>query len=160
MHRIVTPLSRRGMSAALLTVSALVVVLSACTAPQTPSPNATTQAGSSTASTRDEYDLLLARCLRDAGFDVKDPLPGEGISEYSPEIAEAASICMAQLGDPPVEESSLSETEALELGLAAAACIRRLGFDFPDPTLEQPIFIPAEIPYEQVAVCFENYPDN
>ncbi|WP_433610036.1 hypothetical protein [Prescottella agglutinans] len=159
MYSTATLRSRRKLSAALLAVPVLAVMVSACTKAGPPSTEPSTVAGASTATTRDEYDLQLAKCLRDAGFDVKDPAPGQGITESSPEIMEAAPACMRKLGNPPVQESSLSDTEKLDLGLKAAACIRDKGFpDFPDPTLETPIFLPVEVPSEKVEDCFKDFP--
>ncbi|OYD60773.1 hypothetical protein [Rhodococcus sp. OK302] len=151
---------RRKFSVALLAIPLLTVMASACSGAEPSSIESSKVSGASTATTRDEYDLQLAKCLRDAGFDVKDPAPGQGITESSPEIIEAAPTCMRQLGNPPVQESSLSDTEQLQLGLKAAACIRERGFDFPDPTLETPIFLPAEVPSEQVEDCFKDFPTN
>lgn len=97
---------------ALFATPALLFALVAC------SPGGPGDAGADTSSAtdapttqeefeiaRDDYDRNLAECFRDKGLDVKDPEPGEGITEDGPEIQEAFPECSAEVGDPPSGEA-------------------------------------------------------
>lgn len=102
---------------------------------------------------RDAYDLKLAECMRGKGLDVKDPEPGRGIQESGEEFNAAASICMKELGDPPVYESPMSDSDALTMHLAWANCFRDRGFDVVDPQLGQVFVIPENATDEDIAAC-------
>lgn len=106
-------------------------------------------------SARDAYDLKLAGCLRGKGLDVKDPAPGMGIQESSPEINAAASKCMAELGDPPaVAPSKAGEAAARKLQLEQAACLRDKGHDVRDPSPEEALTVPENATQEDIDACF------
>lgn len=102
---------------------------------------------------RDAYDLKLAQCLRDAGFDVKDPAPGQGITEDIPGLNEAAGPCMAELGDPPRPDAQVDETEFFTTMLGWADCLRGRGLEVVDPQLGEAFVLPAEATDEDVAAC-------
>lgn len=146
---------RRAVLAAL--IAAGVVSLPGCGGAESASPPAKANQVSEQdfASARDEYDLELARCLREKGHDVKDPEPGQGIQESSPEINADASKCMAELGDPPtVARSQADEAAARKRQLEQAACLREKGYDVEDPTPEQALTIPEEATQEAIDACF------
>lgn len=159
---------------AIMTSAVLLVTLSACGSSTdsdssangtTPSPGAAAGAPSSPtvgdgelSAARDEYDLTLAQCLRDKGLQVADPLPGQGIQESSPEINEAAMVCMDEIGDPPVSESKVSDSELLAQSLEEAECFRNLGYEVEEPTLELTYTLPEGATDEEVAECISAMP--
>jgi hypothetical protein len=152
---------RRSWLVTLLAAPTLVLALAGCAggpdaAEQTPGGDAS--AGQPTtadefSAARDAYDLELAQCLRDQGLDVKDPLPGAGITEDSPEIRAAASECMAEIGDPPSSEGIAASPEDVERALKQAECLRELGYEIQEPTADDIGFIPAEVTDEDFETC-------
>jgi hypothetical protein len=89
-----------------------------------------------------EATLEYARCMRERGFDVPDPRPGEGggllLEQRGPDTAarrEADEECRKPLEklDPP-ELSDEQEQEFRDRALEFARCMRGEGIDFPDPT--------------------------
>lgn len=102
---------------------------------------------------RDEYDRKLAQCFRDKGLDVKDPQPGEGITEYTDEIQEAYPACTAEIGDPPTNAGMKISPEDLEKLLERAKCLREKGYDIQEPTADDPGFIGAEVTTEDFEAC-------
>jgi hypothetical protein len=148
---------RRAVLAAL--IAAGLVSLPACGSAETPPAsggqprNQVSEQDFSSA--RDAYDLELAGCLRGKGLDVKDPQPGQGIQESSPEIAAAASKCMAELGDPPsVAMSKADEAELRKVQLEQAACLRGKGYDVKDPSPQEALTDPEDATQEDVDACF------
>ncbi|WP_120338740.1 hypothetical protein [Cryobacterium soli] len=158
MNLLSTPLSRT--LAGFTATAAILVILAGCAAPaETSSPTSASGGDGASVSdaafqaARDAYDLKLAQCLRDKGLDVKDPQPGQGIQESSPEINEAASTCMREIGDPPTAASSMSDAETLTLQLKWADCFRQAGFGVSEPTSGQAFVIPNDASDEVVAAC-------
>ena len=145
------------LAAALGPAIAVLVVLAGCTGAPTDGPPDT----SSNAPTgdvafqaaRDAYDLKLAQCLRDAGFDVKDPAPGQGITETDPGLPEAASVCMKEIGEPPRADAQIDETEFLNTMLEWADCLRDRGLEVVEPELGQAFVMPSDASDEDVAAC-------
>lgn len=138
-------------------VIAVALLLAGCSAAPTTGGSGTTpeapsgNAGFSAA--RDAYDLKLAQCLRDAGFDVKDPQPGEGITETGEDLNAAASVCMAELGDPPRPDAQMDETEALNTMLGWAECLRERGIEVIEPKLGEAFVLPDDATDEDVEAC-------
>ncbi|MDI6022709.1 hypothetical protein QBL02_04030 [Leucobacter sp. UT-8R-CII-1-4] len=138
----------------------LLIGLPACSAASSQSAEgATAEGGSNTvtdenfSAERDKYDLKLAGCLRDKGFDVKDPRPGEGITEDSPEIREAASVCMAELGDPPTPAIKPGSPEYEKQQRAFISCLRERGNDVTEPKQDEALSIPESVTDEDLAAC-------
>lgn len=102
---------------------------------------------------RDKYDLKLAGCLREKGFDVKDPRPGEGITEDSPEIREAASTCMKELGDPPTPAIKPGSAEYEKQQRAFISCLRDRGIDITEPKQGEALSVPESVTDEDFAAC-------
>jgi hypothetical protein len=102
---------------------------------------------------RDKYDLKLAGCLREKGFDVKDPRPGEGITEDSPGIREAASTCMKELGDPPTPAIKPGSAEYTQQQRAFISCLRERGIEITEPKQDEALSIPESVTEEDLAVC-------
>jgi hypothetical protein len=147
-------------SASGIAASAALVFLLAGCAPSAGSGGSAGEAGgakptdeASFSAARDAYDLKLAECLRGKGLDVKDPEPGMGIQESSEEINAAASICMQEIGDPPVYESPLSDTELNDVYIKLAECYRQLGYEAVDPEVGQAFVIPETATDEDIAAC-------
>lgn len=138
-------------------IVAATLILAGCTA----GPGSTGGADASDApagnagfqAARDAYDLKLAQCLRDAGFDVKDPQPGKGITETGEGLEAAASVCMRELGDPPRPDAQMDETEALEAMLVWADCLRDRGLEVVEPRLGEAFVLPDDATDEDVDAC-------
>ena len=145
--------------AILASAIGLTLLLAGCTGGTSGEGESETSATNSTggnagfSAARDAYDLKLAQCLRDAGFDVKDPKPGEGITETAEGINEAASVCMGEIGDPPMFEGKVDETEMLETMLGWAECLRERGITVEEPQLGQAFFVPEDASPEDLATC-------
>lgn len=149
--------SRHSRSAAgFAALLAVALTMAGCAAAPaggggTPTAAADTDAGFQAA--RDAYDLKLAQCLRDAGFEVADPKPGEGITETGDDLNAAASVCMTELGDPPRFEGKIDPTEALKTMLTWADCLRDRGIEVEEPTLGEAFVLPADATDEDVDAC-------
>lgn len=147
--------SRRATGFAAVVAAAL--ILAGCAAAPSGSGGGGTpdapagDAGFSAA--RDAYDLKLAQCLRDAGFDVKDPQPGQGITESGDDLNAAASVCMAELGDPPRADAKIDETEALQVMLGWAECLRNRGIEVVEPRLGEAFVLPDDATDEDAKAC-------
>lgn len=140
--------------------AAILVALAGCAAPAETGAPTSTPGGKGAAvsdadfsAARDAYDLKLAQCLRDKGLDVKDPQPGQGIQESSPEINEAASTCMSEIGDPPTVASPQSDAEILSTYLKWADCFRDAGFEVTEPVSGQAFVVPEDASAEVLAAC-------
>jgi hypothetical protein len=145
---------------ALAAGAAVLFALAACSAAAGGAAAPTASAGGGAvvsdeefSAARDAYDLKLAQCMRDKGLDVKDPQPGQGIQESGEEINAAASTCMQEIGDPPVYQSPLSDTEMLDMQLTWAACFRDHGLEVDEPKLGQVFVIPEGATDDDIAEC-------
>jgi hypothetical protein len=153
--------ARRAWFTTLMATPALVLALTGCTGGGDAEPDTSTGgsgAGQPTSeaefsAARDAYDRELAQCFRDQGLDVKDPKPGEGITESSPEIQEAYPACAAEIGDPPSASGLTITPDVLENLLERATCLREKGYDIQEPTTTDPGFIPAEVTAEDFDTC-------
>ncbi len=161
------PTRTRRWAPALLAVPALALALSACgpgTAPATPAGPSTSSSASGGSgggqvageadAERDAYDLKLAGCMRDLGVDVKDPAPGEGITETGPEYEAAAADCRDVIGDPPAYDWTPEELARLhDAYLVEAECYRDLGYDVEDPGPDEAITLPEGLTDEEFLSC-------
>ena len=112
------------------------------------------EAGEETISSEDAQ-LLLARCLRDNGYDVQDPKNNEGLrSVLTPifiaadekgrrELFETIQIC-AQENNIPLSDNSDFENpedvaDRLDTELEFAQCLRGKGIEVEDPSAERPL---------------------
>jgi len=152
---------RRFWFATLMATPALVLALAGCAGGATdaagPGPGGTSAEQPATdaefSAARDAYDRKLAQCLRDRGLDVKDPLPGGGIVEDTPEIRDAYPACAEEIGDPPTNAGMTLTPEQLDELLERAKCLRDKGYDIQEPTTTDPGFIPAEVSDEDFEIC-------
>jgi hypothetical protein len=157
-------MTSRKWLATLLATPVLLIALAGCTpgAPDAADPGQGSGSGSSAgqpttdaefSAARDEYDRKLAECFRDQGLDVKDPLPGVGITEDTPELRAAFPGCTAEIGDPPSSAGIQASPEDVEKALAQAECLRELGYEIQEPTADDIGFIPAEVTDEDFETC-------
>ena len=103
----------------------------------------------------EDAQLLLARCLRDNGYDVQDPKNNEGLrSVLTPifiaadekgrrELFETIQIC-AQENNIPLSDNSDFENpedvaDRLDTVLEFAQCLRGKGIEVEDPSAERPL---------------------
>ena len=103
----------------------------------------------------EDAQLLLARCLRDNGYDVQDPKNNEGLrSVLTPifiaadekgrrELFETIQIC-AQENNIPLSDNSDFENpedvaDRLDTELEFAQCLRGKGIEVEDPSAERPL---------------------
>ena len=103
----------------------------------------------------EDAQLLLARCLRDNGYDVQDPKNNEGLrSVLTPifiaadekgrrELFETIQIC-AQENNIPLSANTDFENpedvaDRLDTELEFAQCLRGKGIEVEDPSAERPL---------------------
>ena len=103
----------------------------------------------------EDAELLLARCLRDNGYDVQDPKNDEGLrSVLTPifiaadergrtELFETIQICAEEnnipLGDNSDFENPEDVADRLDTELEFAQCLRGKGIEVEDPSAERPL---------------------
>ena len=103
----------------------------------------------------EDAELLLARCLRDRGYDVQDPKNDEGLrSVLTPifiaadergrtELFETIQICAEENNIPLGNNSDFENPEAvadrLDTELEFAQCLRGKGIEVEDPSAERPL---------------------
>ncbi len=103
----------------------------------------------------EDAQLLLARCLRDSGYDVKDPKNDEGLrSVLTPiflaadekgrtELFETIQVCAEEnnipLGDNADFENPEDVADRLDTELEFAQCLRGKGIEVEDPSSDRPL---------------------
>ena len=103
----------------------------------------------------EDAQLLLARCLRDSGYDVKDPKNDEGLrSVLTPiflaadekgrtELFETIQVCAEEnnipLGDNADFENPEDVADRLDTELEFAQCLRGKGIEVEDPSVDRPL---------------------
>ena len=103
----------------------------------------------------EDAQLLLARCLRDNGYDVKDPKNDEGLrSVLTPifiaadekgrtELFETIQACAEDnnipLGDNADFENPEDVADRLDTELEFAQCLREKGIEVEDPSADRPL---------------------
>ena len=103
----------------------------------------------------EDAQLLLARCLRDSGYDVQDPKNDQGLrSVLTPifiaadekgrtELFETIQICAEEnnipLGDNSDFENPEDVADRLDTELEFAQCLRGKGIEVEDPSAERPL---------------------
>ena len=103
----------------------------------------------------EDAQLLLARCLRDYGYDVQDPKNSEGLrSVLTPifiaadekgrtELFQNIQICAQEnnipLGDNTDFENPEDVADRLDTELEFAQCLRGKGIEVEDPSAERPL---------------------
>ena len=103
----------------------------------------------------EDAELLLARCLRDKGYDVQDPKNDEGLrSVLTPifiaadergrtELFQTIQTCAEEnnipLGDNADFENPEDVAERLDTELEFAQCLRGKGIEVEDPSIDRPL---------------------
>ena len=103
----------------------------------------------------EDAQLLLARCLRDSGYDVQDPKNDEGLrSILTPifiaadergrtELFQTIQTCAEDnnipLGDDADFENPEDVADRLDTELEFAQCLRGKGIEVEDPSAERPL---------------------
>ena len=103
----------------------------------------------------EDAQLLLARCLRDNGYDVQDPKNDQGLrSVLTPifiaadekgrtELFETIQICAEEnnipLGNNADFENPEDVADRLDTELEFAQCLRGKGIEVEDPSAERPL---------------------
>ena len=103
----------------------------------------------------EDAELLLARCLRDRGYDVQDPKNDEGLrSVLTPifiaadergrtELFQTIQTCAEEnnipLGDNSDFENPEDVADRLDTELEFAQCLRGKGIEVEDPSAERPL---------------------
>ena len=103
----------------------------------------------------EDAQLLMARCLRDNGYDVKDPKNDEGLrSVLTPiflaanekgriELFETIQACAQEnnipLGDNADFENPEDVADRLDTELEFAQCLREKGIEVEDPSADRPL---------------------
>ena len=103
----------------------------------------------------EDAQLLLARCLRDSGYDVQDPKNDEGLrSVLTPifiaadergrtELFQTIQTCAEEnnipLGDNADFENPEDVADRLDTELEFAQCLRGKGIEVEDPSADRPL---------------------
>ena len=103
----------------------------------------------------EDAELLLARCLRDNGYDVQDPKNNEGLrSVLTPifiaadergrtELFQTIQTCAEEnnipLGDNADFENPEDVADRLDTELEFAQCLRGKGIEVEDPSADRPL---------------------
>ena len=103
----------------------------------------------------EDAQLLLARCLRDSGYDVQDPKNNEGLrSVLTPifiaadergrtELFQTIQTCAEDnnipLGDDADFENPEDVADRLDTELEFAQCLRGKGIEVEDPSADRPL---------------------
>ncbi len=103
----------------------------------------------------EDAQLLLARCLRDNGYDVKDPKNDGGLRNVltpiflaadergRTELFETIQVCAEEnnipLGDNADFENPEDVADRLDTELEFAQCLRGKGIEVEDPSVDRPL---------------------
>lgn len=108
----------------------------------------------------DDYLLKFTRCLRGKGIDVPDPDSKGNLQIPQSEAAnKAAEECDKEAGPAPGSEE-VSGPEAQQNLVKAAQCLRKEGYDVPDPEVGKGIQLNDDIPQETLNKCLSDQEGN
>ncbi|WP_309340516.1 hypothetical protein [Actinomyces viscosus] len=111
-------------------------------------------------SSGDDYLLKLTQCMRGKGIDVPDPDSKGNVEIPQSETADKAiEECEKEVGPAPGSED-LSKPEVQQDLVKAAQCLRKEGYDVPDPEVGKGLQLNGEIPQDVMNKCFSNLGDN
>ncbi|WP_406013743.1 hypothetical protein OG520_17225 [Streptomyces sp. NBC_00984] len=133
----------RGVAAACLIAAAVVLSATACSGDGGGSGSGTKSGGSASDTKKTDEDQALEhrKCLREQGLDVPEPKPGEnshgitigGGGKSKTEMEKAFKACRDKaVGGGPKELTQAEKDKAV----AFARCMRKNGFDMPDPKFD------------------------
>jgi hypothetical protein len=90
---------------------------------------------------RQEAELKFAKCMRDHGVDMPDPVNGRFELRVKPgnqkQAGEAQRACQKYLQDAAPRMSEEEQAKVREAALDYARCMREHGVDMPDPKFEE-----------------------
>ncbi|MFG2624486.1 hypothetical protein [Streptomyces sp. NPDC048473] len=133
----------RGVAAACLIATAVVLSATACSGDGGGNGSGTKSGGSASDDRKTEEDQALEhrKCLREQGLDIPEPKPGEnshgitinGGGKSKKEMEKAFKACQDKaVGGGPKELTQAEKDKAV----AFARCMRKNGFDMPDPKFD------------------------
>ena len=115
------------------------VILAGCSTAPAPGPTKAPQEPVSGNQREYEYNVSVARCLTDKGWDVEvDGTGGWGIVFNTPEeqkdLAQADyQVCVAALGDDIFEVSEENAKFAYDNNIRVVECLKREGYEVNEP---------------------------
>lgn len=151
----------RSTIAALAAIPLMLAALAAC-ADADPPASEGSSAGqeSSSAVSREDYQLAFAGCMREHGIDMPDPDADGSIAiDVGGDVDAfntATEACIAELGSPPAPEGgggSVSDEERIAEYLAIAECFREHGVEVRDPEPDGGLDIPDDAPMDVFEQC-------
>ncbi|MEU6920974.1 MULTISPECIES: hypothetical protein [unclassified Streptomyces] len=131
----------RGAVAACLVAAAVVLSATACSGDGSGSGSKSGGSASGNKKTEEDQALEHRKCLREQGLDVAEPKPGEdgrgitigGGGKSKKEMEKAFKACQDKaVGGGPKELTQAEKDKAV----AFARCMRKNGFDMPDPKFD------------------------
>ncbi|WP_405715513.1 MULTISPECIES: hypothetical protein [unclassified Streptomyces] len=131
----------RGVAAACLIAAAVVLSATACSGDGGGSGTKSGGSASDTKKTDEDQALEHRKCLRKQGLDVAEPKPGEngrgitisGGSKSKEEMEKAFKACQDKAVGGGRKELTQAEKDK---AVAFARCMRKNGFDMPDPKFD------------------------
>ena len=140
------PLNTRIITRAATVVTCAVCAVGLMTGCSQGSKADSASGASASATSADDYLLKMAKCMRDKGIDVSDPDSNGNMQFPDTEAAnKAAQECEQTVGPAPGTED-LAKPETQQDLVKAAECLRKEGYDVPDPSAGQGIQLNGNIP--------------
>lgn len=151
---------RRTAAVLALPLLALTLGLAACSGGGTPSAGGSPSSGSggsggsqSYEQEFDDWNLKVAKCLRDQGMDVADPEPGtQWTYPNEPGADNAVTECLSSVGNAPTDPNQPSRKEISDELMERAKCLRDKGFDVPDPGADGSWQLPESL-FDEARAC-------
>ena len=110
-------------------------------------------AASASATSGDDYLLKMAKCMRDKGIDVSDPDANGNVQSPTTRPPPRPPRSREQMSPAPGTED-LAKPETQQDLVKAAECLRKEGYDVPDPEAGKGIQINGDIPQDVMNKCF------
>ena len=148
----------KPLSTRILTRAATVLTCAVCAvglmAGCSQGSKADSASASASATSGDDYLLKMAQCMRDKGIDVSDP-DSNGNMQFPENDAayKAAEECEKTVGPAPGTED-LAKPETQQDLVKAAECLRKEGYDVPDPEAGKGLQLNGDIPQDVMGKCF------
>ncbi|MFJ9886104.1 hypothetical protein ACIQRW_09590 [Streptomyces sp. NPDC091287] len=129
----------RGIATACVIAAALALTATACSGDGSGTKNGGSASGSK--KTKEDQALEHRKCLRDQGLDIPEPKPGQdgvgitidGGSMNKKEMEKAFKACEDKAVGGGAKELTQAEKDKM---VAFARCMRKNGFDMPDPKFD------------------------
>ena len=148
------PLNTRIITRAATVVTCAVCAVGLMTGCSQGSKADSASGASASATSADDYLLKMAKCMRDKGIDVSDPDSNGNMQFPETDAAnKAAEECEKTVGPAPGTED-LAKPETQQDLVKAAECLRKEGYDVPDPEAGKGIQLNGDIPQDVMNKCF------